>query len=203
MAVQEINRMKLLKEIMTKVASSTQGGTFRVDCSIARGLGYYTGVVFETTLDSIPGFGSIASGGRYDNLAERFSNRSLPGVGGSIGLDRLMSGLEEINRLPQPKTKMLFIAIATDDALGLANTLAANLRHEGIACDIGLTTGKVGNQFKHADRLGCPFVITIGTEELLHATYNVKNMKSGGETKSLPLANVVEHMRGLLADSEA
>ncbi|MCX6125430.1 MAG: His/Gly/Thr/Pro-type tRNA ligase C-terminal domain-containing protein, partial [Proteobacteria bacterium] len=151
-----------------------------------------------TSLDSLPGFGSICSGGRYDNLAERFTTRNLPGVGGSIGLDRLLAGLEELGRVSEPASKVIFIAVATSDAIGPASLLASKLRDAGIACDLGLTSGKVGNQFKHADRLGCPFVITLGTAEVASSTYNIKNMKTGEESKGLPLDRVVQVVSDLL-----
>lgn len=188
----ELQRMEAILAAMSEVSRSTKGGAVRLDLSIARGLGYYTGVVFETTLDSIPGFGSISSGGRYNNLAERFTNRSLPGVGGSIGLDRLLAGMEELGKVASKKTDMVFIAVATDDALTPALMMAGELRDANVACDIGLTTGKVGNQFKHADRLGCPLVITLGTSEVQSATYNLKTMATGEESKGLPRAGLVQ-----------
>ena len=195
----ELKRMETLLAILAQVTASLTGGRVRLDLSIARGLGYYTGVVFETTLDGLPGFGSISSGGRYNNLAERFTNRSLPGVGGSIGLDRLLAGLEEMGKLNGRETAMVFIAVATEDALASASELAGVLRSERIACDIGLTSGKVGNQFKHADRLGCRMVVTLGTSEVQSNTYNLKNMKSGQEEKSLPRGQIVERLKTELA----
>ncbi len=190
----ELGRMEVILSAMSEVSSAVSGGAVRLDMSIARGLGYYTGVVFETTLDDLPGFGSISSGGRYNNLAERFINRSLPGVGGSIGLDRLLAGMEELGKVGIESTKMVFIAVATEDALTSALLMAGELRAANIACDIGLTTGKVGNQFKHADRLGCPMVLTLGTSEVESATYNLKIMATGAEAKGLPRAGLVPHI---------
>lgn len=195
-AAKEFQRMQTILSIMNSVVAATSGGKVLLDCSIARGLGYYTGVVFETTLDLLPGFGSISSGGRYDNLAERFINRQLPGVGGSIGLDRLLAGLEELGRIGNEEQQMVFIAIATPDAIAGANLLAGTIRDAGIACDMGLTTGKVGNQFKHADRLKCSHVITLGSDEIATKTYSLKNMKSGEEARGLPTAGIVEELQG-------
>ena len=191
----ELSRMEMILTTMDSVVGTLLGGCVRLDMSIARGLGYYTGVVFETTLDSLPGFGSISSGGRYNSLAERFTNRSLPGMGGSIGLDRLLAGLEELGKLGGMKSKMVFIAVATDDALATALMLAGQLRASDIPCDIGLTTGKVGNQFKHADRLGCPVVITLGTSEIQSKTYNLKVMATGHESRGLPISNLVKSIK--------
>lgn len=195
--ISELSRMETILSTMTEVIGNLPGGHVKLDMSIARGLGYYTGVVFETSLDDLPGFGSISSGGRYNNLAERFTNRSLPGVGGSIGLDRLLAGLEEMGKLNDTKLKMVFIAVATDDALATALKVAADLRNADIPCDIGLTTGKLGNQFKHADRLGCPLVITLGTSEIQSRTYNLKMMATGEESKGLPLSEVVQNIARL------
>ncbi len=108
-------------------------------------------------------------------------------MGGSIGLDRLLAALEELKKVPNPKTMMVFIAIATQDATGAAHQLAANLRSHGIRTDVGLTTGKIGNQFKHADRLGAQWVIVLGTDEITNKTFTLKNMQSGEETKGHPL----------------
>lgn len=198
-AAKELERMQTILDVLADGAASKKGGKVILDCAIARGLGYYTGVVFETTLDALPGFGSISSGGRYDNLAERFTNRNLPGVGGSIGLDRLLAGLEELGKLGKSNHQMIFIAIATADALKSANHLAGELRNSGLACDIGLTVGKLGHQFKHADRLGCPFVITLGSDEVSSGTYSLKNMKSGEETKSLPQRDMTTYLKTLMA----
>ena len=191
----ELKRLENLLSVLEPITEILKGGNLRLDLSIARGLGYYTGVVFETTLDSLPGFGSISSGGRYNNLAERFSNRALPGVGGSIGLDRLLAGLEEMGKLAKSTQNVVFIALATDDALASAVQLANTLRSAGVACDVGLTPGKVGNQFKHADRLGYQMVVTLGTSEVQSGTYNLKNMKTGDEKKSLPRAGILTELK--------
>jgi histidyl-tRNA synthetase len=194
----EMRRMETILSALDSLVSATPGGTVRLDLSIARGLGYYTGVVFETTLDLLPGFGSISSGGRYNNLAERFTNRSLPGVGGSIGLDRLLAGLEDLGKIKKQNPTPVFIAVATEDALISASTLAAQLRDNSIGCDIGLASGKLGHQFKHADRLGCRYVITLGTTEVETNTYNLKDMAQGSEQKSLPRHDIVRFLRGVL-----
>jgi histidyl-tRNA synthetase len=196
--LRELHRMETILAALNATSSTTIGGAVRMDLSIARGLSYYTGVVFETTLDALPGFGSISSGGRYNDLAERFTNRSLPGVGGSIGLDRLLAGLEEVGRIPKQLATPVFIAIATDDAMIAASLLATELRQNSIACDIGLSAGKLGNQFKHADRLGCRYVITLGTSEIETNSYNLKDMVDGQEQKSLPRRDAVLHLRKLL-----
>ena len=201
-ALAEMERMVVLMNVLNEI-SKREGkiGKVRLNLSIARGLGYYTGVVFETILDEIPGFGSISSGGRYNNLAERFTSRNLPGVGGSIGLDRLLAAVEEMGRLPKNVDQMVFIAIATSDALPTASYLARDLRSAGIACDIGLTVGKVGNQFKHADRQGCPFVLTLGSDEIASQTFGIKNMKTSEERRGLALKDAITLVKGVLSSN--
>jgi histidyl-tRNA synthetase len=197
----ELQRLETILAALQAAVAVNVGGAVRIDLSIARGLGYYTGVVFETTLDALPGFGSVSSGGRYNNLAERFTNRSLPGVGGSIGLDRLLAGLEEMGKIKNQFPTPVFIAVATEDALISASLLVAELRRNHVACDIGLTTGKLGHQFKHADRLGCRYVITLGTSEVEAGTYNLKDMADGIEQKSLPRQDILAHLGPLLRQS--
>jgi histidyl-tRNA synthetase len=194
-AMAELSRMELISSALGEASKSFSGGSHKLDLSIARGLGYYTGVVFETTMDQAPVIGSISSGGRYNNLAERFTNRSLPGVGGSIGLDRLLAGYEELGKIVKQVACPVLIAIATEDAVVPASMLAGQIRDQGIPCDLGLTTGKLGNQFKHADRLGCKYVITLGTSEVISSTANLKEMSSGHEWKALPVSEMLEVLK--------
>ena len=113
-----------------------------VDLKIARGLAYYTGIVFETTLDDLPGFGSVCSGGRYNNLCDRFSSRELAGVGGSIGLDRLVAGLVELNRVSESSRHGVFVAVADEEARSFAVEVVNMLRQAGARCDIDLKVKK-------------------------------------------------------------
>lgn len=167
-------------------------GKFRLDLSVARGLGYYTGVVYETLLDELPGFGSVSSGGRYDTLVERFINRSLPGVGGSVGVDRLLAALEELQRLPKAVVGGLMVAVATEDAYAYAFQIVQKLREAGHVADIGMTSGKVGNQFKYADRRGYQQVITVGSDEMARQSFSLKVMATGQEQRDLPLTTLLD-----------
>lgn len=174
--------------------------TCTADLSIARGLGYYTGIVFETTLAALPSFGSVGSGGRYNNLAARFSNRDLPGVGGSVGLDRITAAFEEMGTLVTlagnagPKA---FVAIATEDAIEYAFSIVEQLRCAGIATDIGMSA-KLGNQFKQADRLGAQLVVTVGTSEMLNKTCALKLLTSGHETRDVSIVGIADAVQQLL-----
>ena len=159
----------------------------KVDLSIARGLGYYTGIVFESTLDDLPGFGSICSGGRYNDLAGRFSSQSLPGVGGSIGLDRLLAGLEELGRLDEKPAGEVFVAIRGEEAYG--RELVGLLRQGGLRTDFGLH-GKLGQQFRQADRKGFRLVVTVGEDEQRSRTCNLKNLTTGDEQTGLAVTDL-------------
>lgn len=172
-----------------------QGGAVLPDISVARGLGYYTGVVFETFLESLPGFGSIASGGRYDDLASRFSNRRLPGVGGSLGVDRLIAALEELGKVVPAAQSSVFVAVASEDSNAYAWDVATKLRTAGIATDLALKSGKLGNQFKFADRMGYGAVITIGSEEVATQTVAIKNMRDGTEKRNVALADIFTQLK--------
>lgn len=168
---------------------------FELNLSIARGLGYYTGVVFETTLDRLPGFGSVSSGGRYNDLVSRFSNRQFAGVGGSIGLDRLVAGIEELGLVESGGAEGVMVVVASPDALEYAFDVAQMLRADGFCTDLGLTEGKVGNQFKFASRQRYVWAVTVGGSEMAQRTANVKNLETGVEARDIPLGEVLTRLR--------
>lgn len=187
-ALVDIERTEQVISLVKKVAEG-KPVTIRLDLSVARGLGYYTGIVFETTLDQLPSLGSVCSGGRYNDLASRFTTRELPGMGGSVGLDRLLAGMEELNLIKGGTGKLAFVAVATADAWEYGFSVLSRLRAEGIAADIGLTT-KLANQFRHADRIGASHVVTVGTSEMASSTVALKNMQTGEETKALAVSEL-------------
>jgi histidyl-tRNA synthetase len=183
----EIARFQKVITVLQKLTIHGHGRV-KVDLNIARGLGYYTGIVFETTINALPGFGSISSGGRYNDLVSRFSRQGLPGIGGSIGVDRLLAAFEELeaaNKPPQAARTGCFIAVATEDALGAAFELATAMRQihglRGIAVDVGLKIGKLGQQFKYADRRRFACVVTVGDDELAKQLYPIKDLETGRE----------------------
>ena len=166
-----------------------KSGRARLDLKIARGLAYYTGVVFETTLDALPNFGSICSGGRYNNLCDRFSKQKLPGVGGSIGLDRLVAGLMELeSKIEKPveqKRSGYYVTVATEEARNYAIEVCNELRSRGKLCDIDLKGQKLNKQFQTADKLNREFVIVIGDDELACASdrkVTLKDLGTGVQT---------------------
>jgi len=194
-----VSRLRETLQLARELISSSRI-RLRVDLTLARGLGYYTGIVFEMTHDELRGFGSIGGGGRYDGLVSRFSTRSLGGVGGSIGIDRLTAGLEELSRLWQAPAVQVFVVLATPDVRSYGLQLASRLRRAGFATDVALNdgVGKIASQFRHADRLGARLVVTVGTSELAAMTYALREMASGDERRDLPAAGLEKEIARLL-----
>lgn len=154
-----------------------------IDLSIARGLDYYTGTVYETVLVDHPQVGSICSGGRYENLAETFTRHKLPGVGISIGLTRLLSRLFDAGLLaPGPKTAAS-VLVTVMDRSRLADCLAvaAQLRKAGIPTELFTEPKKIGQQLKYADQKGFRHAVLIGAEEAAAGTVTLKNLATGAQ----------------------
>ena len=152
-------------------------GRVVIDPSIARGLDYYTGIVLESFLDDLPALGSICSGGRYDNLAGLYTKQSLPGVGASLGIDRLLAGLEELGRLDLKETPAEVFLVHFDEA-HLADYLriAARLRADGLAVEFFPEAKRVGQQLKMAAKKGFRVALVIGSDEFANGTAQLKNL---------------------------
>lgn len=158
---------------------------YKIDLSIARGLDYYTGTVYETTFLPKPEIGSICSGGRYDELASYFTKESLPGVGMSIGLTRLFYILNEfgyINDFCEHVADVLILPMTED--LSKAIEISTMIRKHGIITQIYLEDKKFKHKISYADKIGVPFVIFIGDEEIENNMFTLKDMQSGEQTKS-------------------
>ena len=154
-------------------------GRFVLDVSIARGLDYYTGTIFETFLDDLPALGSVASGGRYDNLAGLYTKTPLPGIGASLGIDRLFAGLEELGMIDRAVSPVKVLIPYFDRSLSLEYMrLAALLRHSGIGAEIFPEPKKLGAQLKYADRKGFAAALILGSGELEKGVVQVKNLKA-------------------------
>ena len=158
---------------------------FQVDLTIARGLDYYTGTVYETFLNEYREIGSVCSGGRYENLAGNYTTKNLPGVGMSIGLTRLFYKLNELNIIQANKKSIADVIILpiTED-ISASMKLATELRTIGISTEIYLNDKKVKAKMKYADKLKIPYVIVIGEDEINSQTVNIKNMENGEEVKT-------------------
>ena len=173
---------------------------FAVDLTIARGLDYYTGTVYETMMTDHPEIGSICSGGRYDNLAEYYTNKQLPGVGISIGLTRLFYVLQEQKMLNEeagtaPADVLL---LPMTEALGPAIELGTRLRGEGIRVQLYTEPKKFKAKMNYADKLGVPFVVFLGEDEIQEEVVSCKDMVSGEQTK-LDFSSTVTRVKERLA----
>ena len=168
----------------------------QLDLRIARGLDYYTGVVYETTLDDYPEVGSVCSGGRYDNLAENYTRTRLPGVGVSIGLSRLFYKLREAGVVSSSRQTLARCMVASFDEsqFGEALQIAAELRRAGVATILNTESVPLKKKLRYADRLGIPSVVLIGEEEVRGRFATVKDMATG-ENKPIPRQQLVEELQ--------
>ncbi len=173
-----------LKELVSAVAAAgVEPPRLRIAPSIARGLDYYTGTVFETFLDQLPGIGSVCSGGRYDNLAGLYTSMELPGIGASLGLDRLLAALEELKLIQRVSTPApVFLAYFDAQRLHDYLRLAAAIRRSGIGVELYPEPKKLGNQLKYADRRGFRLAVIAGENELAAGTCQIKDLASGRST---------------------
>jgi len=173
---------------------------FMIDLTIARGLDYYTGTVYETTLLDHPEIGSICSGGRYDDLAGYYTDRKLPGVGISIGLTRLFSVLEDQNYLNPaltPSPADVLILPMTED-LGPAIAFATDLREAGVRAQLHCEKKKFKQKMAYADRLGVPYVVFLGEDEIRSGRVTVKDMGTGEQIQVSPamaVAGILEKIK--------
>ena len=174
---------------------------FAVDLTIARGLDYYTGTVYETTLLDHPEIGSVCSGGRYDNLADYYTDRQLPGVGISIGLTRLFYVLGEQGMLnpdlPTAPADVLVLPMTED--LAPAISLSTRLRGAGVRTQLYTEQKKFKAKMNYADKIGVPYVIFLGDDEIAAGVVACKDMKTGEQTK-LPFAETLDLIRSGLAE---
>ena len=165
---------------------------FALNLSIARGLDYYTGTVYETTLNDHPQIGSVCSGGRYENLAGQYTKSHLPGVGISIGLTRLYWQLREAGLVPGARSTVDALVTQMDPAqLSVYLAVAAELRAAGIATEVVLEEGKLARQFKYADRSGIRFVLVLGESELARDVVTVKDLRRGDQME-VPRTELVQ-----------
>ncbi|MEN6459484.1 MAG: histidine--tRNA ligase [Thermoguttaceae bacterium] len=192
-----------LKEVLDGAAAGgLPPARIRLDLSIARGLDYYTGTIFETFLDALPAIGSVCSGGRYDNLAALFTSQELPGIGASLGLDRLLAAMEELGMLEKVSTPApVFIAYFDKQRLHDYLRLASVLRRAGIGVEVFCDPKRLGDQLKYADRRGFRIALIAGGNEFEKQVCQVKNLQTG-DKQEVPLepdaASVVAAVQKLL-----
>ena len=168
---------------------------FEIDLSIARGLDYYTGTVYETFLNEYKSIGSICSGGRYNDLAGYYTDKELPGVGMSIGLTRLFFILNDIGLIKADKksiSDVLVVSMVED--LSTSIEVANMLRNAGINTEIYFDNKKIKAKFKYADRLNIPYVIVIGEDEINSGLLTIKNMQEGTQ-EQLKIEDIIEKLK--------
>ncbi len=170
-----------LAEILAGVqAAGVAAERIRLDVSIARGLDYYTGTVFETFLDDLPAIGSVCSGGRYDDLAGMYRKQELPGIGASLGLDRLLAAMEELGMIAAVRTPAEVLLTFFDARrMGDYLQLAAQLRAAGVGVEFYPEPKKLGQQLKYADQRGFRFAVIAGQREFEAGQCQVKDLRTG------------------------
>ncbi|NCB50409.1 MAG: histidine--tRNA ligase [Clostridia bacterium] len=174
---------------------------FEIDLTIARGLDYYTGTVYETIINDHPEIGSVCSGGRYDNLAEYYTDRKLPGVGISIGVTRLFYVLDEQNmfntELLTAPADVLVVPMTND--LSAAAEMATSLRSLGVRTQLYTEDKKFSKKISYADKLGIPFIVIIGEDELRAGVVSIKNLETGQQT-TLPAELAAHEIKAALKE---
>jgi histidyl-tRNA synthetase len=189
-----------LRELLAVArAAGIPEGRLRIDLSICRGLDYYTGTIYETFLTDLPGIGSVCSGGRYDNLAGLYTKQALPGVGASLGLDRLLAAMEELNLLPKVSTPAPVLVVQfSAERLGDYERIARGLRGAGIATEVFPEAKKIGAQLQYAERRGFRVALIAGPDEFAQGVCKLKVLATRQE-RTMPEAELVSTLRELLA----
>ena len=201
-----------LRELLTVTAAAgVPEDRIQIDLSIARGLDYYTGTIFETFLGgdyldekgqahSLAGFGSVCSGGRYDNLASLYTKQVLPGVGASLGVDRLLAAMEAMKHpwlsgvsTPAP----VLIVQFPGGPLGEYQKAARDLRAAGIATEVYPEPKKLGAQFQYADKRGFKLVLIAGPDDLAQGLWQVKDLRNG-QQQAVPVAELIRQVQDRL-----
>lgn len=181
-----------LREIRAMMEATGIADSFVLDPSITRGLDYYTGVVYETFLNQLPSIGSVCSGGRYDNLAGLYMKDRVPGVGSSIGLDRLIAGLEQLGKLDHKKSHLAVEIFCLDEKLAIAyQTTAKKLRAAGISCEVFPDAKKITAQYTMAEKKGIPFGLLIKEDDVTKGVVTLKNLQTREQFDSIPLEEAI------------
>lgn len=191
-----VRRLSSVSECLEQLGVSA---FFTLDPSITRGLDYYTGIVFETFLSDLPDIGSVCSGGRYNDLASLYTKQSVPGVGASIGLDRLMAAMEELRLLAGGgSASSVLVLYLEEHLLGSYHRFAETLRSAGVAAEVFPEKKKLAVQFAYAEKKGIPLALVCGEEEEKAGVVNLKDLRARQTYDALSLADATEKARELL-----
>ena len=187
---------KRMKTIFSMMKAAGIEETYMLDPEITRGLDYYTGIVYETFLEKLPSIGSVCSGGRYDNLAGLYMKEKLPGVGSSIGLDRLIAGLSELG-ITNAKGSYLDVEIFnTDENLNVQyQEVAAKLRKEGISVEVFPDTVKINKQYSVTDKKQIPWGIMLSSNSETANTITLKNLKTREIFESISIEDAASKIK--------
>jgi histidyl-tRNA synthetase len=187
-----------LRELLAACGSAgISQGRIKIDLSICRGLDYYTGTIFETFLSELPGIGSVCSGGRYDNLASVYTKQVLPGVGASLGVDRLLAAMEELKHpwLTGATTPVRVICLNLDAKfVGAYQKAARELRAAGVGVEVYPDAKKLGPQFQYAEKRGFRLALIAGEDEFTRGVWKVKDLVRREETE-VKAEDLVESVR--------
>lgn len=193
MAGGESENTSRMREIYAMMEAAGIASSFVLDPSITRGLDYYTGIVYETFLNELPGIGSVCSGGRYDNLAGLYMKEKVPGVGSSIGLDRLIAGLQQLNKLESRKSFIDAEIFCLDkDMMTEYHRLAQTLRQRGVRCEVFPDPKKLLAQYTVAEKKGIPFGITLKKEDVAGNTVMIKNLATREVFENISLDKAID-----------
>jgi len=191
-----VRRLTSVTECLDQLGVS---GFYLLDPSITRGLDYYTGIVFETFLSDLPAIGSVCSGGRYNDLATLYTRQSVPGVGASIGVDRLMAAMEELGLVTGPGAAASVLVLNLEERLlGSYHRFAHALRSAGVAAEVFPEKKKLAVQFAYAEKKGIPLALVCGEEEEKTGVVNLKDLRSRQSYDRLSLPDAIEKASALL-----
>ena len=189
-----------LRAVWAAAREAGAEGNVELDPSITRGLDYYTGVVFETFLDAMPQIGSVCSGGRYDELASLYTTKRLPGVGASVGLDRLLAALEALGRQGAKGSYAAVLVVDVEEAMEPRyQGIARAFRDAGLGCEVFAERRKLGQQFAYAEKKGIPFAVVVGGDEAARGVVLVKDIASRESIEAPSLEAAIELVRSRLA----
>jgi histidyl-tRNA synthetase len=195
-AAEGISRLRELLEVAK--SAGIPEDRIRIDLAIARGLDYYTGTIYETFLLDKPEIGSVCSGGRYDDLASLYTKQKLPGVGASLGLDRLLAALEELNLLKKVSTPAPVLMVQfSADHLGEYQQMARTLRAAGIGVEVFPEAKKIGAQFQYAEKRGFRLALIAGPDEFAKGEWKIKDLAKR-EERTVSSGDVVTSIRELI-----
>ena len=185
-----VERMKDIRQMMK---ASGIDSTYVLDPSITRGLDYYTGVVYETFLNDLPSIGSVCSGGRYDNLAGLYMKEKISGVGSSIGLDRLIAGLEQLGIISKKGSFVDLEIFCMDSSLAVEyQGLAQKLRNAGISCEVFPDAKKIGQQYNVTDKKGIKWGILMNAENAKQGVFILKNLETREQFENCTVEQAVK-----------